>query len=100
MLYCDGVSELSSVLSLPTRTRPENSPASSSIVGAKRRHGPHHGAQKSTSTGWLLWRTSDWKLLSVISRMPSAMIELLLLQRAPSCSRAFPDLQVRRARWC
>src|SRR5262245_28326781 len=29
------------------------------------RHGPHHSAQKSTSTGWLALSTSTSKLLSV-----------------------------------
>ena len=29
-----------------------------SIIGAIRRHGPHQGAQKSTSTGWSLPSTS------------------------------------------
>ena len=31
------------------------------------RHGPHHGAQKSTSTGWVDSTTSAWKLLSETS---------------------------------
>lgn len=38
---------LSSTLSFPTRTFPVYSLASSSIVGAKARHGPHQGAQQS-----------------------------------------------------
>jgi hypothetical protein len=35
---------------LPTFARPAKSDASASTVGASRRHGPHHSAQKSTST--------------------------------------------------
>src|SRR5579871_58633 len=31
------------------------------------RHGPHHGAQKSTSTGWVLCSTSLSKLACVTS---------------------------------
>src|SRR5882672_9890283 len=32
------------------------------------RHGAHHSAQKSTSTGTWLWRTADSQVLSVTSR--------------------------------
>ena len=35
--------------------------------GCTTRHGPHQGAQKSTSTGLSESRTSDWKLASVTS---------------------------------
>src|SRR5215211_4543246 len=36
------------------------------------RHGPHHGAQKSTRTGLSASSTSAWKLLSVTSsRLPA-----------------------------
>src|SRR4051794_22648411 len=41
-----GVSWFSSVFILPTLTRPSNSRASVSMVGASIRQGPHHGAQK------------------------------------------------------
>src|SRR5690348_5584821 len=34
---------------------------SSSSAGAIMRHGPHHSAQKSTTTGFLELRTSAWK---------------------------------------
>src|SRR5262249_35025298 len=41
---------LSSTFSLPMVTRPAYSLASASMVGASRLQGPHHSAQKSTST--------------------------------------------------
>ena len=41
----------SSTFSLPTVTLPAYSVASASTVGPSRLHGPHHSAQKSTSTG-------------------------------------------------
>ena len=57
---------LSSMLSLTTR-RSSRSAAISSSTGATTRHGAHHGAQKSTSTGVSDSRTSAWKLLSLTS---------------------------------
>ena len=48
--YSDAVWMFSSVFSLTTLSS-GRSPAISSTIGATRRHGPHHGAQKSTSTG-------------------------------------------------
>ena len=47
---CDS-SGLSSELTLTSLTRPLNDSATFSIVGASARHGPHQGAQKSTTTG-------------------------------------------------
>src|ERR1043166_810925 len=47
---------------------PRRSPRSDSIcssTGAIAWHGPHHSAQKSTSTGWSLWSTSWSKFCSV-----------------------------------
>src|SRR6478735_6622293 len=38
----------------------------SSRIGATLRHGPHHVAQKSTSTGFSLMRTSSAKVASVV----------------------------------
>src|SRR5207237_4786259 len=58
---------LASTSSFPTLTRPLYSSAMESMVGARARHGAHHAAQKSTSTGVLAFATSDSKLLSVIS---------------------------------
>src|SRR6478609_7277962 len=56
-------SGFSSMLSLATFTLPWNSTASSSRLGAIILHGPHHSAQKSTTTGSADSRTSAWKLL-------------------------------------
>jgi len=42
---------LSSTSHLPIATRPSYSAASSSIIGAIVRQGPHHSAQKSTTSG-------------------------------------------------
>ena len=44
-----------------------------STTGAIMRHGPHHSAQKSTSTGFSFSRTVPWKLSAVISSTPSAI---------------------------
>ena len=46
-----GASWFSSTLSLRKRTRPSYCFASSSKVGASARHGGHHSAQKSNTTG-------------------------------------------------
>src|SRR5207249_720587 len=50
--------------SLATFSLSDCSPAISSTIGATMRHGPHHVAQKSTSTGCEADRTSSLKLLS------------------------------------
>src|SRR6266404_3405634 len=52
------------MLTLPIFTRPSYSLASSSIIGASILQGPHHSAQKSTSTGADELRTSAPKLAS------------------------------------
>src|SRR5689334_20564580 len=58
--YFCGTCGFSSILILAMVTLPLSSPASSSSAGAIIRHGPHHSAQKSTTTGFLALRTSDW----------------------------------------
>ena len=80
--YSDAVWMFSSVLSFTTFSVSERSPAISSTIGATMRHGPHHGAQKSTSTGRSDSMTSAWKLMSVTS-VTSAMSLLVagLLQK-------------------
>src|SRR3954470_12090014 len=55
----------SSTLSLPTVTLPAYSVASASTVGPRRLQGPHHSAQKPTSTEPLDLITVSSKLLSV-----------------------------------
>src|SRR5438128_12139811 len=75
MPYLTAVSGFSSVLSLPTLTRPAYSSASLSMVGVRARHGPHQGAQKSTSTGLSLWTTSCFQLSVVkVATFALAMI--------------------------
>src|SRR5918995_3269624 len=56
-----------STSSLRTSTLPAYLVASFSISGATIRHGPHHSAQKSTTTGFSDWRTSVSKVASVTS---------------------------------
>ena len=61
-------SSFSSELTLTTFTWPTNSVASASIVGVSARHGPHQGAQKSTSTGRALCATSASQVSELTSR--------------------------------
>src|ERR671918_1976388 len=58
---------LASTSSLRTSTTPAYLAASFSISGATMRHGPHHSAQKSTTTGLSLWSTSASNVASVTS---------------------------------
>src|ERR1044071_8576912 len=73
-----------STSSFATLTRPEYSPASSSITGEIMRQGPHHSAQKSMRTGTSDSTTSPWKFELVISTAlatfdrPSFVISMLL----------------------
>src|SRR6478672_9113502 len=55
----------SSILSFATFTLPFISVAISSSEGAIIRHGPHHSAQKSTTTGSLDFSTSESNVRSV-----------------------------------
>src|SRR5258708_40187762 len=56
----------SSTLTLPTLTWPANWSAILSTIGVSARHGPHHGAQKSTRTG-VLDSTTSFFQLSVVN---------------------------------
>src|SRR6478736_6093101 len=60
------VSTLASVSSLTTSIVSPYCSLISSRIGATLRHGPHHVAQKSTSTGLSLMRTSSAKVASVV----------------------------------
>src|SRR5436190_2724475 len=62
---CWAIRGLSSTFTLTTFARPAYFCAICSTTGAIERHGPHHGAQKSTSTGTLLLTTSRSKVASV-----------------------------------
>src|SRR6266478_8717627 len=63
---------LSSTLSLPTLALPAYSDAMVSMVGPIWRHGPHHSAQKSTSTG-------SGDLSTSLSKAASVKVNVLLL---------------------
>src|SRR6478736_2896625 len=60
------VSTLASVSSLTISILSPYCSLISSRIGATLRHGPHHVAQKSTSTGFSLMRTSSAKVASVV----------------------------------
>src|ERR1043166_4809178 len=57
------------MLTLPMVARPWYSSASSSRMGAIILHGPHHSAQKSSSTGLSDFRTSWENVASVVCTM-------------------------------
>src|SRR3712207_5900551 len=92
---CAAVRWLSSTLSLTIR-RSCRSPAISSSTGATTRHGPHHGAQKSTRTGCSDSSTSAWKFASVTFRR-SLMPSLYEVKRTEQVRRHV-DLEDRRDR--
>src|SRR5436309_6154001 len=64
MPYLEAVAGFSSTLSFTILTLPPIVPAISSSAGAIMRQGPHHSAQKSTTTGSALFNTSVSKSLS------------------------------------
>src|SRR5271169_1473958 len=65
MPYFDAMPGFSSTLSLTILTLPLSELEISSSAGAIMRHGPHHSAQKSTTTGPLALRTSVSNVASV-----------------------------------
>src|SRR5262249_30930550 len=69
--YFEAVFGLSSTLSFTILTFSPIAPAISSSAGAIMRHGPHHSAQKSTTTGPWALSTSASKLAS--ETLPTAM---------------------------
>src|SRR6478736_8807774 len=69
--YFDAVFGLSSTLSLTILTLSPIAPAISSRAGAIMRQGPHHSAQKSTTTGPFALSTSASK--SVSETLPTAI---------------------------
>src|SRR3954454_765110 len=87
--YCAAVTWFSSTLSLTIR-RSSRWEAISSRTGATTRHGPHHGAQKSTSTGVTDSMTSAWKLVSVTSVMLADMLAPLQGFALESIARVTP----------
>src|SRR5262245_10904399 len=77
MLYFAAVCGFSSTFSLTILTFSPSEPAISSSAGAIIRQGPHHSAQKSTTTGLLAFNTSDSKVAS--ETLPTAMEHLVVL---------------------
>src|SRR5271166_2548612 len=65
MLYRTAVDRASSMFTLTTRARSPTTVDTSSTIGDIKRHGPHHGAQKSTRTGTFDSRTSVANVPSV-----------------------------------
>src|SRR5712671_7192426 len=79
-LYFAAVLGFSSTLSLTIFTLPESAPsASSSSAGAIVRHGPHHSAQKSTTTGSADLSTLASK--SASDTLPTPMGHLFILAK-------------------
>src|SRR5690606_10304559 len=76
--YFDAKSWLASTSTFPTTAFPSKSVANSSIVGPNILHGPHHSAQKSTTTGLSDFNTTSSNVASVISKAISNYLMLLL----------------------
>src|SRR2546421_12434815 len=79
MPYLAAVCGFSSTLSLTILTLPLSVPAISSSAGAIMRQGPHHSAQKSTTTGPVAFNTSDSKVVS--ETLLTAMGRFLVARR-------------------
>src|SRR6266436_3889156 len=79
MPYFAAVCGFSSTLSLTIFTLPSREPEISSSAGPIIRQGPHHSAQKSTTTGPVAFNTSDSKVVS--ETLPTAMGEILVGRR-------------------
>src|SRR5690242_4770121 len=71
MPYFDATPGFSSTLSFTILTLSPMTPAISSSAGAIMRHGPHHSAQKSTTTGLADLSTSASKVAS--DTLPTVM---------------------------
>src|SRR5215468_7620108 len=85
MPYLDAVCGFSSTLSLTIFTLSPSEAEISSSAGAIIRQGPHHSAQKSTTTGSLDFSTSDSK--SASDTFPTAMVTSFGLRIANTASR-------------
>src|SRR5262245_38925778 len=93
-----GTFGFSSTFIFATVARPSYSVAMASTAGARRRHGPHHSAQKSTSVTPFLISSS--KLLSVNIFTFSAAI-LVSHEGARNCKgRSIAPLQARPCNTC
>src|SRR5215467_12475762 len=79
MPYFAAVCGFSSTLSLTIFTLLPSEPEISSSAGAIIRQGPHHSAQKSTTTGSVAFNTSASNVVS--DTLPTAMGEFLVLEK-------------------
>src|SRR5687768_18502451 len=84
--YWRGVIGLWSIFSFTTLTRPAYVEASSSTIGPIILHGPHHSAQKSTSTG-----VSDLRTWASKSASPTCSTWSLMRQTPDLLGRTRPD---------
>src|SRR3954447_1472855 len=97
--YFAAVAWFSSTLSFTMR-RSWRSPAISLRTGATTRHGPHHGAQKSTRTGCSDSMTSAWKLVSVtLDRVPAMVVQGLLGDAGRARLSTIQSVVARAAAW-
>src|SRR5262249_39529361 len=95
MLYFIAVPPLESTSSLPTFAFPAYSAATTSIVGAICRHGPHHSAQKSTSTG-MSDRSTSWSKPASVNVNVFCPISSPKLLESPRRQRIHPTPRSRR----
>src|SRR4051794_33221003 len=72
------VAGLASTSTLARTTSPPVSSTTASSIGPSVLHGPHHSAQRSTTTGVVMERssTSDWKVASVTSIITATRIRV------------------------
>src|SRR5262249_22788803 len=102
--YFAAVFGFSSTFSLTILTLPPMAPAISSSAGAIIRHGPHHSAQKSTTTGSPDLSTSVSKVAS--ETLPTDMDNLVCcrrgVRRCGKVARKYGRLPQasRRLHWC
>src|SRR6476661_5145007 len=95
MPYCPAVFGFSSTLSFTIFTLSPSWPAISSSAGPIMRQGPHHSAQKSTTTGSADFKTSDSKLAS--DTLPTAMTTTSYVERGENRPRKLRGLETMNA---
>ncbi len=99
--YLIAIALSSSVLSFTILIFAECSVAISSRIGATARHGPHHSAQKSTSTGVLLFSTSASNV-AVVTGFVAPIVSPLICSENSSARPGIvqhltlPHIQIRR----
>src|SRR5690606_1413956 len=87
----------SSASSLATLSWPSYSLASSSTIGAIILHGPHHSAQKSTSTSSFASSTSDSNVSSVTANGFAILLLLLSLDEFDSAHKTWLGRRILRS---